>query len=60
MAPSGTMVNGVFRTTIFIPCEDPAARRRWGNVTAIVDGARRRPRAARFTPVTSTTNNPCS
>jgi hypothetical protein len=55
-ATSGTLVNGVFETTLFIPCEvlDGA-----GNVIATVEGASSAASGGAFTAVTATSNNPC-
>ena len=55
-ASSGTMVDGVFRTTLFIPCEVADGT---GNVTAIVNGASSSDTSGAFTTVTSTSNSPC-
>jgi hypothetical protein len=56
-ASSGTMVDGVFQTTLFIPCEvAPAAT---GNVQAFVGGAVSPATGGAFTAVTSTSNSPC-
>ena len=53
-ATSGTTNgNGLFSTTIFVPCDAPST----GTVTAIVDGVVSTGGA--FTSVTATENNPC-
>jgi hypothetical protein len=56
-APTGTMVDGVFRTTLFIPCETTPGP---GAVTAIVNGATSGEASGTFTVVTSISNNPCA
>jgi hypothetical protein len=56
-ATSGTMVDGVFRTTLFIPCETAVGA---GNVTAIVNGASSAATSGAFTVVTSIDNDPCA
>ena len=55
-ASSGTMVDGVFRTTLFIPCEAEAGG---GNVTASVGGAVSSGETGAFTAVTALSNSPC-
>ena len=55
-ASSGTMVDGVFRTTLFIPCEVEAGE---GNVTASVGGAVSSGETGAFTAVTALSNSPC-
>ena len=56
-ATSGTLQNGVFATTIFLPCDVTGAT---GNVVAIVDGASSPSSGGAFSAVAATTNNPCS
>ena len=56
-ASSGTMVDGVFQTSLFIPCEvAPAAT---GTVQAFVGGATSSPAGGAFTAVTALSNSPC-
>jgi hypothetical protein len=56
-ATSGTTNgNGLFSTTIFVPCDTAAAA---GSVTAIVDGVPSPGGSGAFTIVTATENNPC-
>jgi hypothetical protein len=51
------MVDGVFRTTLFIDCEAAVGA---GTVTAIVNGASSAATSGAFTVVTSATDNPCA
>jgi hypothetical protein len=55
-ASSGTMVDGVFRTTLFIPCGAAAGA---GTVHATVSGAVSPATTGTFTAVTAASNNPC-
>lgn len=53
--PEGEMVDGVYRTTLFIPCGSVAAT---GTVAAVVDGTASIT-GGTFTPITPAANNPC-
>ena len=55
-ATSGTMTDGVFRTTLFIPCDVADGT---GQVTASVAGSASGATAGNFTVVTATENSPC-
>jgi hypothetical protein len=56
-ASSGTMVDGVFQTSLYIPCE--VAPDATGTVQAFVGGAASSPAGGAFTAVTSISNSPC-
>ena len=56
-ASSGTMSDGVFQTSLLIPCDVGLAAA--GNVVGIVDGASSPATGGAFTIVTATSNNPC-